>query len=136
MSLFQGLKSGRPFQSLSFGKARGQIAFELLMVLAVILLVSATFMLESTDQAFAGFIYPAVRNSAEHQAALLSFSGDCQYSAPAVSFADGEVNISSSCPINASKVANQVEQYYCSKEIPNNDSVINCGDKSFVVTVY
>lgn len=118
-------------------KLKGQVSFEFILVLAVVLLLSFAIMSDFFEESTDSFVLAAARQTAEHAALERSINDAGCNGARMTSFAydNGTMALSfSKCAVTASFIADAVERDQCGAT-PNGDSSINCGTKTYSVVV-
>ncbi|MEM0372339.1 MAG: hypothetical protein QXO69_00635 [archaeon] len=113
------------------------MSFEFIIILAVLLLLCFAIMSDFFEESTDSFVLTAARQSAEHYASVkpLSDANCIGMKMDSFGFQNGVIKIAfNKCPPAAPAIADDVEKSQCNA-VPNSDSAINCGSKTYQVAI-
>jgi uncharacterized protein (UPF0333 family) len=121
-----------------FRKRKAQASFEFILVLTLTLLLATAFILAITEEYSDTFIISSVKNTAEHNIAILSINKpECWNTAlMAMNFSEEEKKITltvSGCPLNLTEVAAKVEASICGAKVHTGGTSMMCGGVSYTL---
>lgn len=113
-------------------KAKGQISFEVVIIIAIVLIFATVFLSDSTAESITTLVAASVKNTAQAEVAELSLISNCSGSYLAkfqITSTGFRLNFSRCAP-KLSQIANFVEQQVCAAN-PNSNNAVECGTKVF-----
>ena len=119
---------------------KGQISFELIIVIGVILLIAGVILTDVGNESTDLVVLSGVRNTALQEIAMLSLEkSKCSNTfLESMSFSDNAINLKINgdmeCMPSAATISNKVESSVCSVK-PNNDNEISCSGKTYSLSI-
>ena len=119
---------------------KGQVSFEFIIVLAVVVLFSSIIMLDTVNESRDTSVLASVKNTAANQVSLnvLRKTGCVGSYFDGISFSDSTIELKftgpAECRPTATEIANIVESTTCSVEA-DGDEKISCGGNTYIVKI-
>jgi hypothetical protein len=113
---------------------RGQVSFEFVVVITVVLLLSAIIASDAFNEANSTFALAGAKTAALSEIAKLGCAGSYLKSAMLTSGKTILLEVGGVCRPTASSIADYVEEKIC-KATPNHDSWVTCGGDTYFIMV-